>query len=319
MHINRYAREHTGSERSIGRLYQNTGYKDDASVFIKANYAINDFSLFLDMQSRHTAFDYKGSVDFKEQKWNFFNPKAGVSVQLSRQLLGYYSIGRSGREPTRTDLFGGNDNLEVDLNGRPQIFITSEETVINHELGVRYRREKTLIDMNIYYMDFDNEIVLNGQFGPNGLALNQDVNKSIRSGIELIAEYQLPNNWRLSNIISWSKNEIEENGESFDPVLTPRLIINQELAYELDNFRASFFLSFQDKSYLDFANSEKLDSFFLFNTSITYTWEKLQAQLFINNLSDKTYYNNGLVDTDNIAKYFIGPPRNATLTLRYNL
>ena len=45
-------------------------------------------------------------------------------------------------------------------------------------------------------MQFRNEIVLNGQFGPNALALNSAFARSLRSGIEIQGSYE-PVNWLL--------------------------------------------------------------------------------------------------------------------------
>ena len=38
-------------------------------------------------------------------------------------------------------------------------------------------------------MDFQNEIVLDGKFGPNGLALTNNVEQSFRAGLELSVTY----------------------------------------------------------------------------------------------------------------------------------
>ena len=54
----------------------------------------------------------------------------------------YYSIGYTGREPTRNDMFGGNDDLLADSLGNANLSNTSPEFVLNHELGFRFQKEK---------------------------------------------------------------------------------------------------------------------------------------------------------------------------------
>jgi iron complex outermembrane recepter protein len=66
IHGNIYSRKHTGSEKALGTLYQNTGLKNEMSVFTKADYAINWLMLFADIQYRYVDFDYNGSVPFQK-------------------------------------------------------------------------------------------------------------------------------------------------------------------------------------------------------------------------------------------------------------
>ena len=63
---------------SLGQLYQNTGYKNEISVFTKADYSLKWFTLFADIQYRYVNFDYEGSVAFQKLDWHFINPKAGL-------------------------------------------------------------------------------------------------------------------------------------------------------------------------------------------------------------------------------------------------
>jgi iron complex outermembrane receptor protein len=62
VHLNTYQRQHTGSERRAGRLYQNTGFKDEQSAFVKSSYRLGEFLLFGDVQLRHAGFRYTGSA-----------------------------------------------------------------------------------------------------------------------------------------------------------------------------------------------------------------------------------------------------------------
>ena len=78
-------------------------------------------------------------------------------------------------------------------------------------------------------MNFKDEIVLNGQFGHNGIALTNKVENSYRMGLELSADYKLNDNWMLSNNSSWMASKIKQSTVSFTPILTPKLIVNQEI------------------------------------------------------------------------------------------
>jgi len=165
-------------------------------------------------------------------------------------------------------------------------------------------------------MDFKNEIVLNGQFGPNGLALNQDVESSVRRGLELSGELHLNNSWSLSTSAAWSHNTIVDKGEEFEPILSPDWIVNQKITYQADSFELGLGLRLQSKSYLDFANTTRLGAYAVANLFLAYSWKNMKLRVYLNNLTDKQYFGNGLVDYDGTAKYFIAAPLNAGATIR---
>ncbi|AWH84958.1 TonB-dependent receptor [Flavobacterium album] len=318
IHANTYSRRHTGSERTLGELYENTGRKHEESIFTKASYSINRFTLFADLQYRHVEFSYDGAVPFDAMKWDFFNPKAGLSYQPSAGTTLYYSVGRTKREPTRNDIFGGSDDLLADDNGNALLFIKKAEQVTDHELGIRYNKGNWRIDANAYYMDFENEIVLDGKFGPNGLALTNNVKQSIRAGVELSASYKM-GSFTFINNSSWNHSRIKEQDESFSPILSPKFIINQEAAYTFEKLSLSLTGRYQDKSYIDFANSAQIDGYFLLNARAGYTFGKLEAAVFANNITNTKYFNNGYVETDGTKKYFVQAPVNVYASLVYHL
>jgi iron complex outermembrane receptor protein len=314
---NIYDRTHTGSEKALGQLYENTGFKNEISVLAKADYTWHKFSFFADIQYRYATFDYKGDVLLDKMNWGFFNPKAGISFSVKDNSVMYYSVGRTGREPTRNDLFGGEDNLAADDSGKVAIAITTPEYVVDHELGFRCRSGKLTFDFNLFYMDFKNEIVLDGKFGPNGLALTDKVEQSIRTGVELNVSYQLSKHFVLVNNSSYNYSRITEQTEKFTPILTPPIIINQEVEYNYKFFSASVSVKYQDKSYIDFANTTAIDDYFLVNARLQYQYKCLQCTFFMNNITNAKYFNNGYVDFDSSKKYFVQAPANFYLSLIY--
>lgn len=318
VHGNIYARRHTGSEKNLGRLYQNTGHKNEISAFAKAAYTVQRLTVFADVQFRHTAFDYDGAVRLDPVNWQFINPKAGISAALSSNSVLYYSIGRTGREPTRNDLFGGNDDLAADSLGNPLLFIKTPETVTDHELGFRHRSERWAVGLNFFYMDFQNEIVLDGKFGPNGLALTSKVEQSYRTGIELNAVFQVHKNFALLHNSSFNYSRIREQEETFSPILTPPLILNQEAVYTFNGLAVALSARYQDKSFIDFANTSTVKQYLLLNARLGYTTGGLQFNLFLYNLTHSKYINQGYVDFDGSKKYFVQAPTNLYASLKYS-
>jgi iron complex outermembrane receptor protein len=319
VHGNIYNRQHTFSEKALGRLYRNTGYKNEASAFVKAVYTFNRFSFFTDVQVRYTQFKYQGTVPLNILHWQFLNPKTGISAEIKPDLVVYYSLGRTGREPTRNDMFMGNDDLMADSAGNAVLSATAAEYVVDHELGIRLQSKQWNVNLNGYYMNFENEIVLNGKFGPNGLALTNNVERSFRTGIELSATWHVNRHFTFVNNSSYNYSRIKEQKVSFHPVLTPPVIINQEAIYSWHNFSLAASVRYQHKSFIDFANTATVKSYTLLNARVGYNFSRFQVTVFADNITNVRYFNNGYVDVDGSKKYFVQAPATVYASLKYTL
>ena len=190
--------------------------------------------------------------------------------------------------------------------------------MVNHELGIRLQDKKINFSFNFYLMDFKNEIVLDGKFGPNGLALTNKVEKSFRTGIEWTLSYKLNNKLSLINNSAFNYSRIKEQKEIFSPVLTPPVIINQEVVYTQKKLSAALSARYQDKSYIDFANSATVKNYMLLNARILFETRGLQLGIFVNNITNSKYFNNGYVDFDGSKKYFVQAPANYTASIKYS-
>jgi iron complex outermembrane recepter protein len=215
-------------------------------------------------------------------------------------------------------MFGGNDDLLTDSAGNAVLFIKDPEQVVNHELGIRYTTATTSVYINYYLMQFKNEIVLDGKFGPNGLALTNDVEKSFRTGVEVTWAVKPAKNLSLLNNSSFNYSRIKEQGIAFAPILTPAVIINQQAAYSSKTVTLALAGRYQSSSYIDFANSSRLKSYFLLNARIACERKKIQLAAFINNITGSRYFNNGYVDFDGTKKYFVQAPVNYSVAVKYS-
>jgi iron complex outermembrane receptor protein len=305
-----YTRSHTGSEPSFGEMYSNRGFKSDASVFAKAAYKIGSFNIFADVQGRYNRFDFSGRFSKMNLDWSFLNPRAGLSWQASKNSTLYYSIGSVGREPTRTDIFGGNDEPRFDSIFQIVTFISNAEFVLDQELGYRSAGKNWQIGANLFLMQFRNEIVLNGQFGPNALALNSAFARSFRSGLEIQGSYEPIKGLLFTNASSFNYSRIKDQGISFSPILTPKFIVNQSISYIFNGFRIGLDARYQSSSFIDFANSVSLDDYLLLNAQLSYRFRGWEFRFMVNNLLNTNYYNQGYVDFYGLPKFFVTAPVN---------
>ncbi len=318
LHGNYYERRHIGSELALGKLYENKGIKPEFSAFLRGEQSVfKRLGLFADLQLRATSFTYEGAINLAPINWLFFNPKLGISYEPIDNMLLYASAGIAHREPTRNDMFFGNDDLAADSLSLPLIGDSRAERVIDYELGMRYERKgKFNASLNLFYMDFNNERTLNGAVGLNGLPLTSNVDNSWRSGVEWSAGWRLPKGFHLlqTGVVMWA--EIEQQGTRFSPILTPRAVINNALQWESAfGLWAEVNLRYQAAAYMDFANSQTLPAYWLLGASVGYEWKGWRFSIMGNNLTNVRYFNNGYVDFDGTNKYFLQAPINVYGTI----
>lgn len=314
-----YNRRHTGSEQAAGILYVNTGYRNESSVFTKASVTLGKWTLLGDVQYRYSSFTYKGGEIMPGQYWNFLNSTIGSSYSVNNKLSFYYSLGQTHREPARNDLFLGNDDLTRDNTGALLFNPLKPERVIDHELGVKYFSRKGYIQGNIYYMRFRNEITLNGQIGPTGVPLHSSAAKSFRSGAELEVVYRVTSAVELRNQSSVSAIRIKEKDIHLHPVLTPSFISNQEIRYIQTRWQMSLLCRYQSNTYIDYANTVQLPSWFTVNWSGSWQLRKLTFFAVMNNITNRQYYSNGLITASGIPGYFVQAPANFNTGVRLTL
>lgn len=304
-----YEREHIGSE-VLGRTWwNNTGYRNVFNTWLKAQYERNGYLFYSDIQYRNSKFTYDGAVEMNDLMWEFVNYKVGVSKNINNYSNLYASLGRSGREPTRTDLFGGEDDL-IELNR------VSPEYVSDLEFGWRRYKEKSTFKLNFYYMQFQNEIVLLGALGTNALPLTANVESSYRSGIE--GEYS--RSGKFGGIDAWafvSRNNILSDVSTFQPILTPtwgsfvRLYVGNKLQFGVESRT-------QSSMYLDWDNNFKLDPWSLTNLYINIDSKRLNTRFRLNNVFNENYYTNGYM-VDRERHLYVNPLRNFWIEFTYKI
>lgn len=255
VHVNRFEREHTrdlvdvapASAGGGSRDYFNYGVKGEANAFAKLRYDRGPVHLYSDGQVRHTDFRYHGDVAIDPKSWTFFNPRFGARYDTSPQSSVYVSAGRSTREPTRNDLFQGQDNPSA----RHDLDAVRPERVTDFEAGWNYGSVGVGLAANVYAMEFRNEIASTGELSDIGLLLRRNVDRSYRRGIEIEADWRPRPSLRLQSSVNVSRNRIDSWTQFYDvyaddgsyltsrplvhrdvaPLLTPSPILSQSVDY----------------------------------------------------------------------------------------
>jgi iron complex outermembrane receptor protein len=191
VNVSRYAREHWMGQRPdmVTRYYDNTGYKGEQSAFAKGSVTRGRTTLYGDLQLRFAQFRYAptagSGVAPADVSWSFLNPKAGVRVRMSDALSMYASAGLNGREPTRTDIFAGADDVDsVTAHSVYPLTRVHPESARDLEAGLDWTRSALQAHLNFFLMQFHNEIAPIGQISELGYELRKNVARSVRRGAE---------------------------------------------------------------------------------------------------------------------------------------
>jgi len=317
--------------------YEDKTDKEEISVFTKLSYNIGSFHVYGDLQMRYVNLGFKGQslLDLSGQnsssrQWIFVNPKIGVNYSIGQKSSAYASFGRSGREPTRTDILQGDGSGIYDYNYFSVIDsdVVKEEYVNDLELGYRYSSKKLNLNVNYFHMTFENEISLVGALAATSyIPLRQNVDNSRRSGLETVINWQLDEKFDIILIASYLSTKVDQfinaNSEAIDNaehIFSPKWIIGPSLVFNPSS-RWSINLSgrYVDQSYMELSNDSvfKLPDFFVLDSRVDFNVsETVTFSFMVNNILDELYFTDGSpvdFDFDGVVEgpgYRVQPPRN---------
>lgn len=301
------------------RWYDNTGIKSDINIFAKANYTIaNKINLYGDLQYRYVGYDIIGIDgtlrDISQfHYFNFINPKAGIVYQLNRMHRTYFSFAIANREPN------GNNYSDADLTRQTP----TNEVLYDFELGYNLNSKIINLDVNAFYMDYKNQLILTGEINDVGYAIMTNIPKSYRAGIEVNAGINILKNLKLNLNGAFSKNKIQDFIEYTDEYdadwnylgqkvtqigetdisFSPDIVAGGNLCYiPFKGFQASFISKYVGKQYIDNSSSSDrmLNPYFISNLLIIYTIKtkfikEIELSFLVNNIFNKMYESNAWV------------------------
>ena len=304
-----FTRRHIGTNNiQTEPLWDNFGYKNDLNAFVKGEYSLNNLNGGVNIQYRHADFAYIGDKPFKKIDWDFLNWSANIRWQLSDSHSLYTIITQTHREPTRSDMFGGEENFNQLVTAQP-------ESVIDYELGYNLQCEVVSGNINLYYMDFSNELILNGAMGTNGLPIRENVAQSYRAGVELSLTYTPIDRLKLINSSSWSMNRVNTGDEVLTHVMSPTWMTRQDIIYELGRLEMGAAMNYRSSMYFDLTNKYDIEGRARFDLFAEYDFGSIVVSAHINNIFDKRSFANGMIGASG-PLYFVESPRNFFVDLR---
>ena len=314
-------------------LYYNTGHKGEVSGFAKLAYTTGPATLFGDLQLRHTTFRYtpdaNAGITGQSIAWTFANPKIGVTYAATPMMSVYASFGSNTREPARSDMFAGFDNLDTsNVAFVGDLHRVHPETVHDLELGVVHNGAAFDLQANLYSMNFRNEIAPIGQLSYIGTPLRQNVGASYRRGIEADATYRGVRRLLLSVNATASANRIKSYTEAtgdtpvtyrdVEPLLTPRFTSFQRAAFAATRHTwLAVEGHYTSRSFLQNTSDPRYVLPAAYTVDGTASWHSGPYELVLraNNLTDSKKYGSGYAG-DGVPDYYVLPPRNFFVELK---
>ena len=322
-----FSRDHFLDNKSYNisddEYYFNRGIKTDITVFTMVKYnPIKCLMLSGNVQYRYASFGYRDYVNAdnsfnrkdNDTEWNFCNFGFNAEYTPINPIKIYAKFNHVNREPTRSDMFGGNENFTG------EIATLNPEIVNDFECGIEYSiKNKLYTNVNFYHMWFKNELILNGDYGLNGLPCHDNALKSYRSGIEIDIRWRVISSLNLDINGSYSSNKCTtETFGNTHHILTPDVTTNADLYWNNNIFNVGFDSNFRSKMYVDMANEYYIPYLWTLNFHGSYNYRDFEFGVRVNNLTNKTNYCSGAINELGQMLYFRNAGINFVVSVKYN-
>ena len=313
-----WVKEYVGNLVPDHEYYRNNGAKNDMNIYLKGDYKVTrGVNIYADMQYRHIRYTIGGNNDKwnyndntlqrldVDERFNFFNPKAGISWQMDKSNRLFASASVAHKEPTRNNYTDGK------LYEHPKA-----ERLIDYELGYTFAKKIFNAGANLYFMDYKNQLVLTGELNEIGEPLSTNIPKSYRAGIEITAGVALECGFRWNANATFSRNRIKDftevlyDDDTYEkweihhnntPIaFSPDIIASNSFSYEWKGVEASLQSQYVGKQYMSNYGIEEhtLDTYFITNLHLAYSFKtkgvkNITVGATIYNLFNEEYENNG--------------------------
>ena len=299
-----WARTFSSNGKIRDRYYEGLGEKKDLSFFTKLLYSIDEkIEFYSDLQYRNVKYNTSGTTSdlvnmVIDKSYGFFNPKIGLSYKLNPNSLLYVSYARANREPNRTDYESNPDIQPERLN--------------DIEFGWRLRNKNMSLNLNSYFMLYDEQLVLTGEIDDVGNPKRTNSGSSYRIGLEIENRINISELFSFETNLTLSSNKNKNIFSMVDGALynygktnisfSPSFVGSNAIIYQpSEKISLSLLSKYVGKQYMgntDQPNSI-LESYFVNDLNITYSlqpekiFQSITIDFLINNIFNKEYISNG--------------------------
>jgi len=329
-------------------FYEYNGEKEILSFFLHELFRpATDLTVLTDVQFVHNRYGIENEKFLGNTfslPYFFVNPRLGMNLNISAAWNAYLSAGYTSREPVLRNLYAAEDSY---FGATPQFAadtsngtvrydfsnpLAKPERLLDVELGGGFRSNDAQFSANVYWMEFTDELVKNGQLDIFGQPITGNAERTRHLGVEIEGKLDLLNALQLNGNIAASRNRlirysvIDDSGvlTRFDdnPIAGfPDLLGNIRLSVRNNGLTSSIALQYVGDFYTDnSANAfRKNDAYTVLNAELLYRLSHvlgLQCTFRgeIRNLLNNHYFQNGEGDS-----FFPAAERNYILGITLRL
>ncbi len=310
------------------------------------NYNINNEKAGLNYTSYKTTDGIiTNGADLFNVNYIFANPRLSASYILDQSNKFYFSSAYTSREPRMNNLYAASDSWSGKSPQFENVFINGDalidfskplvkpEKMLNFELGWDFNNDNLSANINLYAMEYFDELVKSGQLDIFGAPIDGNAPRTSHYGVELMAnvniikqkfgKLDIGGNLTISSnkIIDW--DYVTDKGEKIslkDNKIAgfPDLLANLKLSYSIKDFGIDLLLRHagemptdnfgellktdarikEDLSY-DYYAVNTLEAYTTLNANISYnlynilSFQKMRLHLHINNITNELYASYG--------------------------
>lgn len=250
--------------------------------------------------------------DSGRQAFSHTNPVAGVMYKINPHLNAYVNYGQGFETPVLSELAyrpDGGSGFNTDLKPSGSR---------NYEAGVKSAWGSARLNVAVYKIDTDNEIVVGEDV--DGRSTYRNAGRTRRKGIEADFQDQLPGGFGVYAAYTWldARFAASDLAGNFLPGV-PRQLVYAQLswAYAPLGFKTSIDAAWHDRMYVDDANSDFSNSYAVVNyqagfRQVTGGWTFKEFGR-IDNLLNRNYIGAVIVNASNVRYFEPEPKRNYML------
>jgi iron complex outermembrane receptor protein len=235
--------------------------------------------------------DRKTAANSKTEKMSKVTPRCSLVYMYQKDSSLYANYAQAFRTPTIGQMFTYGSSANPDLK---------PEEATNYEIGLHHRFNEFLRgNLSFYWMELDNEIWYD-------YATNQYQNygETSHKGVETGLDFKVAK-W-LSGFANYTYSRPKNETGSYSGKYLTSIPIHKAssgLYFAADSGLSwAFIVTYVGSSYIDSANDNKLSSYTIADTKISYRYKVMKIFLAIDNLFDEEYNSYGYVS--GTTKYF---------------
>jgi iron complex outermembrane receptor protein len=198
--------------------YRNKAVKSELNLSARAEYhPFGWLTGYVDLQYRGIDLTMSGPDDIYvpldySKRYDFFNPRAGVTFSWADGQKLYASVAFGHREPGRGDLKESIETVSVEkASGDASAKVgLKAERMADTEVGYSFSSEHFSAQANVYFMEYRDMLLETGKLSVAGYAIKDNVPQGYRRGLEMSLAWKPDPMFTMEGNLTLSRNKIKD-------------------------------------------------------------------------------------------------------------